>query len=348
MNVRTYRYAVLQSFSLVVASFTLLSAFAVSTGIAGRFHAVPAVLTLASAVALRYAAVYHQFTRSTRRKLALVPIALAFVASGAAALDSLLGAVSLQELRHVFQHGSSRPGFDGSLPAWWIAVVLALAGTLLLAGSAKPRSLSPYPKPTTIGETAMSPAYLGLACTVFGLWAVLFVGVAIQRVVVVAPVFEELLKFGIALIVGSVLFDRSLVARVGVAIVVGSLFGVAEHATTYPAEADATYLFRTAFHATTAALSVSTYTLFEVQGESRLCWIAPVYSILLHFFYNTFVVLSSVVSVLVFGTETSVVGLLYGVVAVLIAAGLSLLVGVFPRAIVAAHRPLEEVLSDLV
>lgn len=342
------RHVLLESISLLVVGFLLLSVFSVYTGLVGQSYIPLAILTLTSAVGLRYAFAYHRFSKPTYRKFALAPLTIAFVASGAVALEALLSAVSLDEFRRVFQHGTVRLGATNSLPEWWIAAPLALAGGLILVGSVVTRGPSPYPKPTEIREIATSPAYFGFVCAFFGLWAVLFVGIAIQRVIIFAPLFEELLKFGVALLIGSTLFDRSLLARIGVALVVGSLFGLVEHATTYPTEADTVYLFRTAFHSMTTILSVSVYTSFESREEYRLAWIAPAYSIMLHFFYNTFVVLSTVISVSVFGFQSDDASLVYGSAAILLMTGLLLLVTTYQKAIVAIYEPLEHVLSDLV
>lgn len=348
MNSSPSRYVLVQSVSLLVTGFLLLSIFSVYTGLVGQSYIPLVILTLASAVVLRYAAVYHCFSKPIHRTFTFVPLTIAFITSSAVALDTFLAAVSLDELREVLQNGTFRLGSPNLLPEWWIAGILLLSGVLTLVGSVTTRDLSPYSRPTEIREIATSPVYFGLVCTFFGLWAVLFVGIAIQRLIIIAPIFEELLKFGVALLVGSVLFGRSLSGRIGVAVVVGSLFGLVEHATTYPTEADTVYLFRTVFHSVTTILSVSVYTLFESCGEERLQWIAPTSSITLHFFYNTFVVLSAVISILFFGSQNTTVPLIYGSAVILLATGLLLLVGIYPRAIIAIHRPLEYVLSDLV
>lgn len=348
MNRNTAHYYVFQLLSLLVTGFVLLSIFVVYVGLVGRTYVPLAVLALFSAVALRYVVVYHRFARPAYRFLAAVPLALALVASGLVALARLHSAVSLADLKRVFFRDTLRFGTAEFLPGWWIAALLLPAGALIVVGWLVTRDPGRYPKPTAIREIATSPAYFGAVCIVFGLWAVLFVGISIQRIVVVAPLFEELLKFGVALLIGGILFDRSVAARIGVALVVGALFGLIEHATTYPTEADTVYLFRTLFHASTTVLSVSTYTVFESHGEDRLRWIAPAYPVALHFFYNTFAVVSALLTVAVFGSHYSILSLVYGAGALVVSAGLLLLGLVSHRGIVALHRPLEHVLSDLV
>lgn len=342
------RYVLLQPLSLLITWFILLSTFSVYTGLIAQSYIFIATLTLASAVGLRYAAVYHRFSTRTYRLLALVPLTIILLVASTIAFDTLRSTVSLEAFYVVFQSDSFRIGSTNFLPNWWIAVLLVPAGVLSLAGSVLPGELSPYPKPTEIREIAMSPVYFSVACIVFGLWAVLLVGISLQRVIIIAPIFEELLKFGVALLVGSVFFGRSFPARIGVAIVVGSLFGIIEHATTYPMEADAIYLFRTLFHTTTTVLSVSVYTVFERRGPNEFRWIAPVYPILLHFFYNTFAVLSAVIGVSVFGSSNTTITLLYGAAVILLAVVLVLLAGISQKTLVAIHRPLKQFLSEFV
>jgi hypothetical protein len=342
------RRVFLQSLSIVATAFTLASIFLVHVGLVGQFHVLPVITTLAGAVVLRYVAVYHQFSRARHRTLALIPPLVVLGISGAIAVDAVYSAVPPGELRHglgldVF-HGWPR----NSRPGAWMAILLGLAGSLTVVGSVVDADLSPYPKPAGVREIARSPVYFGAVCAFFGLWAVLLVGIGLQRVMVIAPVFEELLKFGVALLVGSSLFGRSLVARVGVAIVVGSLFGIIEHATTYPLEADGVYLLRTVFHAATTVLSVVSYTVFERQEETVLQWITPVYSMLIHFFYNTFATLTTVLQVFLFGSDDVTVTLVYGAAAILLTTVLILLPFVSRKAFGAIYTPLEHVLSDVV
>lgn len=336
---------VLRLVSLLVGGFVLLTIFAVHTGQIGLGSILPTVGTLAAVVAFRYVAVYHQFTDPLYRKLLLVPITVAGGVSSVVTARRVADSISVAGLRQVFQTESIGYHSSDFLPEWWIAAILVPAGLLLLLGALVPRDLDPYPRPTEIRNIAISPVYFGCLCAFFGLWAVLFVGISVQRVIVIAPIFEELLKFGIALLVGSALFDRSVLARVGVAAVVGSLFGLVEHATTYPAEPDSLYLFRTLFHMMTTVLSVSVYTVFESSAETRLRWLAPAFAIVIHFFYNTFAVLSSVVTVIVFGSQMTTLTLVYGCAAILVVTGLVVLVLLRHEAVRRLHMPLANVLG---
>lgn len=348
MNSQTAFRIFLQVFSILIFAFLLFSIFSIHTGLIGRSYIPPTVLTLTLAVAFRYVSVYHKFKKPIYRKILLVPITIAVVGSGLFSSVRLRSSISFQQLRDVFQHHSLQLQFDHFLPEWWAAVILVPAGVLALVGSFSQRELSPYPKPTEIREIAISPAYFGFFCTFFGLWAVLFVGVSIQRIIIIAPLFEELLKFGVALLIGSVLFDRSFTARIGVAIVIGSLFGLIEHTVTYATEPDAIYLFRTIFHMVTTALSVGIYTLFESQEEYRLVWISSAFSTLFHFLYNTFVVLSSIISVSIYGSQIIVIPLVYEATTIFLIVFLFGFVMIRHRIIILIHEPLESVLSDLV
>lgn len=342
------RWAGLQLYSLAVAWFTLCSMFVMATGLVGLSYVVPTVLVLASAVASRYVAVYHRFSRRRYWGVASFATIIAFVVAVTVAARSFPSAISPNDVLHLFRQSSIRIGSSEFLPEWWLAGIYAPSGLLMLVGVLRTRSLSPYPKPGSASTLVTSPVYFGATCALFGFWAVLLVGFAIQRVIVIAPIFEELLKFGVALLAGSVLFDRSTAARIGTAIVVGSLFGVVEHHTTYPTETDVAYLYRTLFHTSTTVLSVSVYTVFESRGETRLQWLAPSYSMLLHFFSNTFAVLSSVLLVLVTGSPGGVIQFVYWAAANVLAVALALLTIAYPSVAVAIHRPLEQVLSDLV
>lgn len=344
-NIRQNCFHVL---SLLTIIFILISIFIIHIGLVRNDYIILAVLTLLSAVALRYVAIYHNFSKPIYRTVAFFVFFVAFGISGAGSVEVVLSSVSLEEFQNALGTDTFHFGIAAFPSDIWIAIPLALAGSLMVIGSTKMHGSSPYPKPTNIREIASSPVYFGTVCIFFGLWAVLFAGVSIQRVLIIAPVFEEGLKFGVALLVGSVLFGRSLLARVGAAIVVGLLFGIIEHTTTYPMEADAVYTFRVVFHAMTTVLSVTTYTLFGLQGERTLQWISPAYSIIIHFFNNIFSVLSTSIGIFVLGSGNATVALIYGSAAILLMVVVLMISFISRKALVAIHMPLEHVLSDLV
>lgn len=338
---------VLHLLSLSAFGSLLLAIFAIHTGLLGLWTGVPVLTTLGTIVSLRYVAVYHQFSRSIGRLVLLVPLAVAAVVSSAVTYRSLVSAELWPELRRVASNPLREPTYQSFLPEWWIGPVLLGAGILALLGVLWNRDTNPYPRPTEIRDIAQSPVYFGLACTVFGLWAVLFVGIGIQRVIVIAPIFEEALKFGVALVIGATLFGRSTGGRVAAAAVAGLSFGVIEHATTYPTEPDTIYLFRSLFHMTTAILSVSVYSYFESTDRADLSWISPILPMMFHFFYNTFAVLSSIIMLFAFGSQSTVPTMIYGGLTVLCITLLIVLSWARHWIVTRLYEPFAYVLSDL-
>lgn len=336
-----------QLFSLFVSALVVYSIVSFHTGLLEPVYIVPILGTLAAAVGFRYAALYHQFTWPTVGIVLTVLLGGVTLALAAVSAFILSDQVLVEELLAVFEDRTLQRDFAEFLPDWWYVAVLGVASALIALGTILPSAGGPYPKPAEYRSVATSPAYFGFASAFFGLWAVLFVGIGVQRVIVIAPIFEELLKFGVALLVGSVLFGRSTAGRVGVALVVGSLFGVIEHTTTYPDEPDSVYLFRTLFHSITTGLSVAVYTTFERNEDWGLAWVSPIFPILIHFFYNTFVVLSSLMMVLVLGSTVQWVVLAYGALGIAVCVGLMLLAMARSGIISTLHRPLYDVLSDV-
>lgn len=349
-NYRVLLFVLLQLFSLAIATYLLVTIFAVYTGLIPLRSILLALVLVFFAVVFRYAALFHDFTNNTSRTIIAVTAAVGVVGSTVIALYELYSELSLIELTVIFV--DMQPTFlvDGTivLPDWWAATFLVIAGILILVGVLLARDHSPYPKPTELSTIVRSPVYFGVFCGLLGLWSVLFVGISLQRVIIFAPIFEELLKFGVALIIGSVLFGRSMAARIGVALVIGSLFGVIEHATTYPDEPDAVYLLRTLFHSITTVLSVAVYTKFESIGELRLRWVAPMFPILLHFFYNTFVTVTAIITIAAFDSQSTILALTYGTGVILIATLLSVLFIASKTIAVVVHRPFESLLDNFI
>lgn len=342
------RNIIFHMYSSVVFIFIILSIYVLEIGAIQQRYTILLIGTVASAVTFRYVLFYHQFSNPLSRWLTLIPAFIIFMISGIVSFDTFVSSVSANELLRPFRSNPLRIGLPVVLPNWWFVILHIPAAILALVGKRSLRNISPYPKPSRIRSIATSPVYFGLTCTFFGLWAVLLVGIAIQRVIVIAPIFEEFLKFGVALLIGSTLFDRSLSARAGVALVVGSSFGLIEHSTTYPTEADVIYLFRTVFHATTTVLSVTVYTIFESREESKLQWISPAYPVTIHFFYNTFGLISAIFSITILGFQGHAAQLVYGFVAILLLFGLLLLAVIYQEGIITIHQPIEQVLSDFV
>jgi hypothetical protein len=106
------------------------------------------------------------------------------------------------------------------------------------------------------------------------------------QVVVGAPVFEELLKFGAALGLATLLGVESRPVRFGIALACGAAFGGLEHFLTYPGEPLAALRFRLAFHAGSPALSMATYDALHPVHDVRVRWAATVPATVLHWANN--------------------------------------------------------------
>lgn len=130
-----------------------------------------------------------------------------------------------------------------------------------------------------------------------------FLGVFVEQanilfqIVVGAPVFEELFKFGIALGLVSLLRVPSRVPRFLLAALVGAGFGWLEHAVTYPEEAAAALRFRLGFHAATPALSMAVYDSLASLANHRIRWAVTVPASAVHWLNNFTAVLLGFASV---------------------------------------------------
>ncbi|AFO56163.1 hypothetical protein NJ7G_0913 [Natrinema sp. J7-2] len=151
----------------------------------------------------------------------------------------------------------------------------------------------------------------------------------VQRIVIIAPIFEELLKFGVALLIGTAVFGKARSPRIALALIIGCTFGFVEHSVTYAGEPDLLYLYRVLFHSLLSMLAVGVYATFERRGVTDLLWVAPLYPIVLHYLNNSFAVLSSVVLATASEATQLLVSGLFGVLILLL--GVALLVIVLVR-----------------
>lgn len=133
----------------------------------------------------------------------------------------------------------------------------------------------------------------------------------LRQVVVGAPLFEELLKFGLALLLVTMLRARAGPLRVLVALVPGAAFGAFEHAFTYASEPMLVFADRVVFHAGSTALSMAVYHAIEPVPDARLLWFAPLPSMLVHWANNFLAVVLGVGS-LVSGFDGTALGLTVG------------------------------------
>ncbi|RZH69468.1 hypothetical protein [Natrinema altunense] len=219
---------------------------------------------------------------------------------------------------------------DSFLPDWWVLVLLVPAGIVLFIGLLRDSERPAYFIPSELHELAESPIYFALTCAVVGLWSVLFVGLnMVQRIVIIAPIFEELLKFGVALLIGTAVFGKSIYPRIALALIIGCTFGFVEHSITYAGEPDILYLYRVLFHSLLSMISVGVYATFESRNINDLLWIAPIYPIVLHYLNNSFSVLSSVVLATASEATQLLASILFAILILLL--GVALLVIVIVR-----------------
>ncbi|MGB0653403.1 MAG: hypothetical protein ACPGQL_09405 [Thermoplasmatota archaeon] len=110
------------------------------------------------------------------------------------------------------------------------------------------------------------------------------------QIVAGAPIFEELFKFGLALLVAYPL--RFLALRLPVAWVIGGSFGVLEHYVTYSAEDTAMFVGRILFHGGATGLSMALFHVLERVPEVRVRFWSPVWAVFIHYLNNSYAVVS--------------------------------------------------------
>jgi len=335
----------LRVYSLVVTAFLLSSLLLFLTDVMGFDLVPPVTATVTLGVLVRYAAVHHPFSKRWYRYPVTVVATVAFVLTATYTIRLILQAV---QINHLAVYVTREFELHDVVAAQnWVLLIFVLPAAMMVIGSLYGNDPVRYPRPPYGEALAVSPGYLGVAYGLFGLWSVLFVLIDFHRILIFAPLFEELLKFGVAVLIGCGLYGRSAVGRVGAGLLIGLLFGVIEHATTYPTEPDTTYLFRALFHMTTAGVSVSAYTVFESLDETGLQWIAPAYPVMIHFFNNSFAVIVSVLGILGILTQWQTATTVYSFAGVCLLSVLLLVSVLSDRILVAIHRPLEQVLSTI-
>ncbi|MHB1260712.1 MAG: hypothetical protein ACYC2H_03250, partial [Thermoplasmatota archaeon] len=139
---------------------------------------------------------------------------------------------------------------------------------------------------------AASPLRLAGVFAVLGFFAVFVHQASIElQIVIGAPVFEELVKFGLALLlVGAIPRGRGFallaLLRVAVAWAVGAGFGWLEHLVTYSDEPREILIGRVLFHSGSTALSMAAFCALEVAADVRLRWFATAPATALHYANN--------------------------------------------------------------
>lgn len=144
----------------------------------------------------------------------------------------------------------------------------------------------PEPEPGLALRTARTPLRFGIVIFLVGWAGILFQASFLQQVVFGAPVFEELAKFGPALVVAALVGARSTWIRLPLAWASGAAFGVFEHFTTYPDEVVYMFVDRVAFHAGTTGLSMLFFGVFDAMPDVRARWASTALPTLLHWANN--------------------------------------------------------------
>lgn len=137
-------------------------------------------------------------------------------------------------------------------------------------------------------RTARSPARLALVFLTAG-FALVFLhqGDELAQLVFGAPIFEEALKFGTALLLTSAARLSHPALRIGVAWAVGAGFGWLEHVVSYPEDDFVVFWGRLAFHAASTGLSMVAYVVASLVGDPRSRWVSTLPASLLHYAHNT-------------------------------------------------------------
>jgi hypothetical protein len=165
-------------------------------------------------------------------------------------------------------------GVDGLLVAWrgmgsaaglgqvWPLALIAPAGLLVVVQALRGEGELPAIR----GERGFleglpgRAGLFGLSVLGFGVAGTLFAGSTfLEKVAVVAPIFEEYAKLGLALLVLTALGLSSGASAYALGALSGIAFGLVEHHVTYSTEAQAMFVVRVLFHGLAAALSALIY-----------------------------------------------------------------------------------------
>lgn len=172
------------------------------------------------------------------------------------------------------------------LPAWW-PLVLAVPPVLVLLVETV-RGETPLPAESGLGGLeglAGRPAVFGLVLLVFGVAGTLFAGsTVLEKVAVVAPIFEEYAKLGVGLLALTALGLSRGAPAFAAGALAGLAFGLLEHGVTYSSESQALFVVRALFHTLAAGLSALVYV--HLRRRETLApgagWLAIAPSALVH------------------------------------------------------------------
>jgi hypothetical protein len=161
------------------------------------------------------------------------------------------------------------------------AVPVSVPEEVFYGEARRPAAETPF-----AARAAERPLAFGGLLFLLGWLGILAQRSALRQVVVGAPVFEEMAKFGLALAVVSLLGARALLARLPFAWLSGLGFGVLEHFLSYAGEPWHELAIRAAFHAATCGLSMAAFSVLSPLPDVRARWGATLSSSLLHWANN--------------------------------------------------------------
>lgn len=157
-----------------------------------------------------------------------------------------------------------------------------------------------YPRPhpgasvPLLWRNAATPLRFAAVLAGLGLFSV-FVDQAdlLTQLVLGAPLFEEFVKFGLALLLvcwvprlPGLAGAPTVALRMLVAWGAGAGFGLLEHTISYPHEGLGSFEVRVAFHGAAAGLSMACFTLLETLPDVRARWFSTLPSSFLHYLVN--------------------------------------------------------------
>ncbi len=162
------------------------------------------------------------------------------------------------------------------------------------------RREDPVAMPHFLHRVAAQPWKFAAVVFGFGFFAVFIRQADIWfQIILGAPIFEEMVKFGLALLLANGLMwllgagrlrhwtsPWWLLLRLPLALVVGAGFGFMEHYTTYASEDASSYFWRVMFHGLSGAASMIAFQAVLPSPDLRVRWLAMVPSIFLHYVNN--------------------------------------------------------------
>lgn len=146
---------------------------------------------------------------------------------------------------------------------------------------------APPPRENVLARWAARPMKHGAIAFLVGFTGTLVLAANIlTQIVLGAPVFEELWKFGLALMLVAALRVDLGVLRLVIALVPGAGFGVMEHFLTYPDEPVEILVNRVVFHSGSTALSMAVYHAIAPVWDPRVRWAATIPASVVHWANN--------------------------------------------------------------